>query len=141
MSGDYATFAKYMEPGAIEILQDWNIAPGTRVLDVGCGAVARAKLVLDEQGGGKLENLQVIWRQSPKLSGEGHFGYRIAFDGLLACAAGDTSVADCATRWERDLGSLLPEPQHRLSRMLLDYYFQNVLRTEPAKRDRYCRAG
>ena len=46
-----------------------------------------------------------------------------------------------STRWERDLGSLLPEPQHRLSRMLLDYYFQNVLRTEPAKRDRYCRAG
>lgn len=38
MSGDYATFAKYMEPGAIEILQDWNIARGSRVLDVGCGA-------------------------------------------------------------------------------------------------------
>ena len=67
--------------------------------------------------------------------------YRIAFDGLLACAAGEADVAECATRWERDLGSLLPEPQHRLSRMLLDYYFQNVLRTEPAKRDRYCRAG
>ena len=45
------------------------------------GAVARAKLVLDDQGGGKLDNLEVIWRQSPKKSGEGHFGYRIAFDG------------------------------------------------------------
>ena len=45
------------------------------------GAVARAKLVLDEQGGGKLDNLEVIWRQSPKKAGEGHFGYRIAFDG------------------------------------------------------------
>jgi glyoxylase-like metal-dependent hydrolase (beta-lactamase superfamily II) len=67
--------------------------------------------------------------------------YRAAFDGLLACAVGDAAVADCATRWERGLGPLLPESQRRLSRMLLDYYFQNVLRAEPAKRDKYCRAG
>ena len=67
--------------------------------------------------------------------------YRAAFDGLLACAAGDAPVADCAVRWEADLGPLLPEGQRRLSRMLLDYYFQNVLRAEPARRDRYCRAG
>ena len=26
-SGDYGTFAKYMEPGAIEILTSWNIKP------------------------------------------------------------------------------------------------------------------
>jgi 2-polyprenyl-3-methyl-5-hydroxy-6-metoxy-1,4-benzoquinol methylase len=38
MSGEYATFAKYMEEGAIEILRRWNIPAGTRVLDVGCGA-------------------------------------------------------------------------------------------------------
>ena len=43
-------------------------------------AVARARLVLDDQGGGKLEDLGVIWRQVPKKSGDGHFGYRIAFD-------------------------------------------------------------
>ncbi len=67
--------------------------------------------------------------------------YRHAFDGLLACAAGDATVADCAARWENDLGPLLPEGQRRLSRMLLDYYFQNVLRAEPAKRDKYCRVG
>ncbi|MEN8133181.1 MAG: class I SAM-dependent methyltransferase [Pseudomonadota bacterium] len=36
--GDYASFAKYMEPGAIEILDRWNIAPGQRLLDVGCGS-------------------------------------------------------------------------------------------------------
>lgn len=66
--------------------------------------------------------------------------YRTAFDGLLACAAGDAAVAECASRWERDLGPLLPDDQRRLSRMLLDYYFQNVLRAEPARRDKYCRA-
>jgi len=36
--GDYASFAKYMEPGAIEILDSWNIAPSQRLLDVGCGS-------------------------------------------------------------------------------------------------------
>lgn len=37
-SGNYGTFAQYMEPGAIEILVSWNIAPGEKMLDVGCGA-------------------------------------------------------------------------------------------------------
>jgi len=36
--GDYASFATYMEAGAEEILQGWNIAPGQRLLDIGCGA-------------------------------------------------------------------------------------------------------
>jgi ubiquinone/menaquinone biosynthesis C-methylase UbiE len=38
MSGDYGTFAKYMEPGALEILESWQLQPGTTLLDVGCGA-------------------------------------------------------------------------------------------------------
>jgi ubiquinone/menaquinone biosynthesis C-methylase UbiE len=38
MSGDYGTFAKYMEPGALEILRSWGIQPGSTLLDVGCGA-------------------------------------------------------------------------------------------------------
>lgn len=38
MAGDYGTFAKYLEPGALEILAGWRILPGTRMLDVGCGA-------------------------------------------------------------------------------------------------------
>jgi glyoxylase-like metal-dependent hydrolase (beta-lactamase superfamily II) len=67
--------------------------------------------------------------------------YRRAFDGLLACAASDAAVADCAAGWERGLGPLLPADQRGLSRELLDYYFQAVLRAPPRKRDRYCRAG
>lgn len=67
--------------------------------------------------------------------------YRHAFDQLLACAAGNATVAECAADWERDLGPLLSADQRKLSRLLLDYYFQSVLRAEPAKRDRYCRAG
>lgn len=38
MSGDYGRFAKYLEPGALEIIQELEIAPGTQVLDLGCGA-------------------------------------------------------------------------------------------------------
>jgi len=38
MSGDYAKFATYMEPGALEILSQLQIPPGSDVLDVGCGA-------------------------------------------------------------------------------------------------------
>jgi ubiquinone/menaquinone biosynthesis C-methylase UbiE len=38
MSGDYGIFAKYMEPGALEILESWQIKPGSTLLDVGCGA-------------------------------------------------------------------------------------------------------
>ncbi len=36
--GDYASFAKFMEAGAIEILNGWAIAKHQRLLDVGCGA-------------------------------------------------------------------------------------------------------
>lgn len=38
MSGDYGHFAKYLEPGALEFLTRLAVAPGTRMLDVACGA-------------------------------------------------------------------------------------------------------
>lgn len=38
MSGDYGHFAKYLEPGAFEFLSRLQVAPGTQMLDVACGA-------------------------------------------------------------------------------------------------------
>ena len=38
MSGDYGTFAKYLEPGALEFLERISVPAGTRLLDVACGA-------------------------------------------------------------------------------------------------------
>lgn len=38
MAGDYGTFAQYMEPGALKLLEDWKIPAGVRLLDVACGA-------------------------------------------------------------------------------------------------------
>lgn len=38
MAGNYGVFAKYLEPGAIEIVNALEIPHGSRILDVGCGA-------------------------------------------------------------------------------------------------------
>jgi len=38
MAGDYGYFATYLEPGAREFLARLTVEPGTRMLDVGCGA-------------------------------------------------------------------------------------------------------
>jgi SAM-dependent methyltransferase len=37
-SGDYGVLAKYLEKGALEFFDRVNIPPGSRLLDVGCGA-------------------------------------------------------------------------------------------------------
>lgn len=37
-AGDYGVFAKYLEPGALEFFDRLEIQPGTRLLDIGCGA-------------------------------------------------------------------------------------------------------
>lgn len=37
-AGDYGVFAKYLERGALEFFDRLDIPPGTRLLDVGCGA-------------------------------------------------------------------------------------------------------
>ncbi len=42
-------------------------------------SVASAKLVLDDQGGGKLENMNVVFRQTPSYDGQSHFGSRLVF--------------------------------------------------------------
>ena len=38
MAGDYGTFATYLEPSAMEFLARLRVEPGTRMLDVACGA-------------------------------------------------------------------------------------------------------
>lgn len=37
-SGDYGHFATYLEPGALDFLERLDVEPGTRMLDVACGA-------------------------------------------------------------------------------------------------------
>jgi glucose/arabinose dehydrogenase len=72
-------------------------------------AVARARLVLDERGGGALENLEVIWRQVPKKSGNGHFGQRIAFDrdGMLWISSSERQEFTPAQDMNSNLGKMV----------------------------------
>jgi aldose sugar dehydrogenase len=72
-------------------------------------AVARAKLRLDSAGGGKLEELRVIWRQDPKVSGEGHYGHRLAFgsDAKLWITSGDRQKFTPAQDMKANLGKVL----------------------------------
>src|SRR5690606_2588325 len=72
-------------------------------------AVARARLALDEAGGGALEDLEVIWRQQPKLDGNGHFGQRIAFgpDGMLWISSSERQHFDPAQDMATNLGKIV----------------------------------
>ena len=72
-------------------------------------AVARARLALDDVGGGALEDLEVIWRQDPKKAGDGHFGYRIAFgpDGLLWISSSERKEFDPAQDMSTNLGKIV----------------------------------
>src|SRR5690606_32974910 len=72
-------------------------------------AVARARLALDDAGGGALENLQVIWRQVPKTGGNGHFGQRIAFgpDGMLYISSSERQKFDPAQDMSMNLGKIV----------------------------------
>ena len=73
------------------------------------GVVALARLALDENGGGELEDLRVIWRQTPKLSGDGHFGLRIAFDndGMLWISSSERQEFDPAQDMTGNLGKMV----------------------------------
>ena len=72
-------------------------------------AVARAKLALDDEGGGTLQDLQVVWRQQPKVDGNGHFGHRIAFgpDGLMYVSSSERQHFDPAQDMGGNLGKIV----------------------------------
>jgi glucose/arabinose dehydrogenase len=73
------------------------------------GAVVGRAKFLEGTGGPRLEGLQVIWRQSPKLSGRGHFGHRIAFgpDGKLYISSGERQEFTPAQDMDANLGKVV----------------------------------
>jgi glucose/arabinose dehydrogenase len=71
-------------------------------------AVARARLDLTADGGA-LSDLEVIWRQDPKVDGAGHYGHRIAFgpDGHLWISSGERQKFDPAQDMSGNLGKVV----------------------------------
>ncbi len=74
-------------------------------------SVARARLVADEAGGGSLEDLEIVFRQTPAYAGNKHFGSRLVFapDGTLFVTVGersDTPIRDQAQDLTSGLGKV-----------------------------------
>ena len=72
-------------------------------------AVARAKLDL-QQPVPRLTDLTVIWRQSPKVTGEGHYSHRIAFSPdrkFLFISSGDRQKFTPAQDMGQNLGKVI----------------------------------
>jgi glucose/arabinose dehydrogenase len=71
-------------------------------------AVARGRLVL-EKNNNRLEQVQVIWRQNPKVTDDGHYGHRMVFDseGYLFVSSGDRQKFDPAQQMNGNLGKIV----------------------------------
>ena len=77
--------------------------------DVSGAAVMRATLELGNKSMPKLVNQQIIWRQFPKVSGEGHYGHKLAFspDGHLFITSGERQKFDPAQDMQMNLGKVI----------------------------------
>jgi glucose/arabinose dehydrogenase len=77
--------------------------------DGGTGAVVgRAGLETGDRP--RLVDLEVVWRQTPKVDGDGHFGHRLAFspDGQhLFVSSGDRQLQDPAQDTTNTLGTIV----------------------------------
>jgi glucose/arabinose dehydrogenase len=77
-------------------------------------AVERATLVLSANGG-SLEDREVIWRQSPKVTGNGHYGHRLAISpdnaegggGYLFITSGERQKFTPAQNMDMNLGKMI----------------------------------
>ena len=92
-AGNHRVYLSYAEAGP----------NGTSGAAVGYGTLMRG------QGAPRLENFKVIWRQEPKVTGDGHFGHRIAFapDGTLYVSSGERMKMTPAQDRNSDLGKII----------------------------------
>lgn len=104
--GDVAVSPRFAENGIVYL--SWAEAGQN---DRRGAVVGRARLSLD--GTPRLEGLEVIWRQTPKVTGHGHYSHRLAFspDGqYLYVSSGDRQKMAPAQDPASDLGKIIRIP-------------------------------
>ncbi len=71
-------------------------------------AVARGVLTLAERGG-TLSDVEIVWRQYPKMVGYGHYGHRIVFDesNYLWISSGDRQKFTPSQDMQSNVGKIL----------------------------------
>jgi glucose/arabinose dehydrogenase len=92
-AGNQRVYLSYVEPGP----------GGTSGAVVGYG-----RLLLGD-GQPRLEDFKIIWRQEPKVTGNGHFSHRMAFapDGTMFVSSGDRQKMEPAQDRNSDLGKII----------------------------------
>ena len=102
--GDVALHPDFEDNGLVYLSYAEAGVGGTRG-----AAVARGRLVLDARGRGALEDVEVIWRQYPKVLGYGHYGHRLLFDGdgYLWISSGDRQKFTPSQDMQANLGKVL----------------------------------
>lgn len=77
--------------------------------DVSGAAVIKGRLDLGDPSAPALVDQSVIWRQTPKVTGEGHYGHKLAFstDGYLFITSGERQKFDPAQDMQMNLGKVI----------------------------------
>jgi glucose/arabinose dehydrogenase len=100
--GDVAIHPKFADNGLVYLSYVEAGRRGTRG-----AAVARG--VLHDTGRPFLSDVEVVWRQYPKVVGRGHYGHRILFDddGYLWISSGDRQKFTPAQDMQANIGKIL----------------------------------
>jgi aldose sugar dehydrogenase len=101
--GDVALHPKFAENRQVYLSYAEGGPGGTRG-----AAVARAVLVETEDGA-ELSDVEVVWRQYPKMHYHGHYGHRLLFDdqGYLWISSGDRQHFTPSQDMQTNLGKIL----------------------------------
>ena len=103
--GDIIVHPDFMNNGLVFLSYVERNAQNTKLSGA---VVARAKLAITASGAA-LSERNIIWRQSPKMTGNGHYGHRLAIsaEGYLFITSGDRQKFTPAQDMAMNLGKII----------------------------------